>query len=720
MARSKRYTVDVRLGGEPPAGTAALYAFDTYGKPVAAGPVEGGKAAISLSDDLRGTTVRFVAGPPLPEGIDPSLVSLRRLGAWERLWVFDPGRPVVLDIPEIVWDGWRLCRCTVRGRVVKAVTQPSGASVDYPVCGAEVHICEVDRIPKIIWRLPDDIVLRLHRELLRRLRPVPLPEPDPIGPIGDRLRSARPVALVGDGTELGTVARLELATTALEVRPALIDVARLYPFWCWFEWLDPFFTYHLDCSWVVTTDQAGEFEATIWHPCSDQPDLYLWVRQLLDTGWKTIYARGPRCDTHWDYACGSEITIRVTDPAARVCLPPPEVEVPDGVDTWVLPMAVGSLEIAGIAGSPTGLGWVLPDGHVSYSGGPANLEPITDAPLGGYLRFRMLHSLDLPRPGLERYRWWWRRKPVGSETVAWTGMTEPVWRHYQLPGIPPTFPVYTLGPGPDSLYEFRPHAAPAPGNWPVSGFTEDLWSAKLGTSLLDPGMYQIRVTVHDAAGAVVAPGPSTFRFVVTDTRALGETYTTRLADASEIVDGGFVFEALVDNGVCTAVLHPPSLSGGTVADDCGFLRYPDPDTTDVTLAFEASHDRDRAWFTLGLARGTGDVPQVSVTKGGATGATTVPVDTNPPPPWALASYTGDGDGNFSGTFPASRLLEACENAAFAMELHVRAKAHNGSDRLSAYDAHALSAFALAEEHPGGGPGPGGPGGGGPGGGPPSP
>jgi hypothetical protein len=713
MARSKRYPVDVRLAGDAPAGVATLYAFDTYGRPIGHAPVEGGKAAMPLPDDLGGATVRFVAGPALPEGTEPSLAALRRLGALERLRVFDPSLPTVLDIPERVWEGWFLCRCTVRGRVVKAVTQPSGASVDYPVCGAEVHICEVDRIPKIIWRLPDDIVLRLHREIPRKLWPIPLPEPDPIGPIARRLRSAQPVALAGDETELlGPVARLELATNAYEVRPALIELARLYPFWCWFDWLDPFFSYHLDCSWVATTDQAGEFEATIWHPCSDQPDLYLWVRQLLDTGWKTIYARGPRCDTHWNYACGSEITIRVTDPAARVCVPPPEVEVPDGVDTWVLPMAVGSLEIAGTAGSPTGLGWVLPDGHVSYAGGPANLAPITDAPLGGYLRFRMLHSVDLPRAGLERYRWWWRRKPVGPETIPWTGMTEPVWRHYQLPGLPPTFPVYTLGPGADGLYEFRPHAAPAPGTWPVSGFTEDLWSAKLGTAPLDPGIYQIRVTVHDAAGTVVAPGPGTFRFVVTDSRALGETYSTRLADGSEIVDGGFVFEALIDNGVCTGVLHPPSLTTGAVADECGFLRYADPDTTQVTLSFEASHDRDRAWFTLGVARGTGDVPQVAVEKGGETGALSVPVDTNPPPPWALASYAGDGAGNFSGTFPVARLLEACENAAFAMELHVRAKAHNGSDRLSGYDAHALSAFALAEQGPPG-HGPGGPGGGGP-------
>jgi hypothetical protein len=54
-----------------------------------------------------------------------------------------------------------------------------GATQDMPVCGARVHICEVDRWPLIIARLPDHEILRLRDDLIDILRHPRLPKTRP-------------------------------------------------------------------------------------------------------------------------------------------------------------------------------------------------------------------------------------------------------------------------------------------------------------------------------------------------------------------------------------------------------------------------------------------------------------------------------------------------------------------------------------------------------------
>lgn len=735
MATTRHFPVQINLPDTLPEDIQpVLHVFDTHGKFITTAKIpRDGTTRVRIPKELQGAALRFVTSPKAER--EPTLKQLRRINAVETIRPFNPDAELAIDIADAVIAGWILCVCTVRGKVVKAVSQPSGGSVDYPVCNAKVHICEVDKIPKIIWKIPDDIIFRVRDELL--VEPFP---PDPIGPVIRRIprelpdppappgppgpidrplasvRNSPPTSLRFSATALNlsgnesfkdsaaVFTNLRRAPNTVEMRKALVELAVLYPWWCWYPWLDPYFTYEVDCWWEVWTDSSGSFEKTFVHSCADTPDIYLWVEQFIAGSWKTIYARGPRCDTHWNYACGTEITIRVTHPDAIVCVPPPEVVVPGGITTWVLPMAVGALEIAGASSHASdALGWVQTDGTASYAGpsSASNVAPVMDAPLGGYLRFKMLHSLDLPKAGMTRYAWSYRLKPSPNPAVpgGWIKMDETVVRKYQVPGPSgfPIFPVYPLGPDADGLFDFRPHSPPA-GVWPVTGFTEDLWSAKLQTLPMATGLYQVQVTVHDATGAVVPPSAGTFQFVVTDNRdSSKETYDTRAAAAAELIDDGFVFDVRIDNASCTAQLHPVQTSVGAVADACGFLRYADKSLTDVTLSFEASHPRDQAWFTLDLVRGSTDLNQVEVGDGGLVGALSVPVDSNGVPPWTNAFYTGDGAGNFSGTFSASRFLEACDNAAFAADLYARAKAHSGLRRLYEYDRHSLMAFALAEE-----------------------
>lgn len=734
MANSRNFPVQINLPKDLPKDIKpTLNVFDTHGRFVTSAAVPAnGAMRVKIPGELKGSALRFVTAPIAEK--NPTLRQLRRVQSVERMLPYSPDETLVIDIGEAVVQGWILCVCTVRGRVVKAVPQPTGTSIDYPVCNAKVHICEVDKIPRIVFRIPDDIIYRVRDELLRgpfppdpigpvirkripdlpeppgpgpdpvfrsRISTLPLPIPSPRSPETTPLAGAAR-AMPVSGESQAVMTNLARAANPVEMRNALVEIAAWHPWWCWFDWLDPFFKYEVDCLWSVWTDSNGEFSQTFVYPCSDTPDLYLWVEQFIAGSWVTIYARGPRCDTHWNYSCGTDITIHVTHPDAIVCVPPPEVVVPGGITTWVLPMAVGELEIAGSATHPADpTGWVQSDGTASYSGGPANIAPINDAPLGGYLRFKMLHSLDLPKAGMTRYSWSYRPKPSPNPAVTggWTGMDETVTRKYQIPGPGgfPRFPVYTLGPDADELFEFRPHSPPA-GVWPVSGFFEDMWSAKLDTASMPPGLYQIRVTVHDAAGNVVPPSAGTFQFIATDTRdGAKETYDTRAATAAELIDDGFVFDVLIDNGQCTSVLHPVQTASGAVADPCGFLRYADKATTQVALSFEASHPRDLGWFTLEVVRGTTNLNQVEVMRGGLVGAFSVPVDSNGAPGWPNEFYAGDGAGNFVGSFNAARLLESCDNGAFGANLWVRAKAHNGRRRLYEYDRHDLMAFALAEE-----------------------
>ena len=111
---------------------------------------------------------------------EPTLAAMERLGAYEP--VLRKGGQLVdeIRVPGVVVDRWLLCLCLVRGRVVK---DDSGR----PVCGARVHICEVDKIWRWLLRLPERDLLRLRDDLLRvieipPLRRPPRPEPGPLPP----------------------------------------------------------------------------------------------------------------------------------------------------------------------------------------------------------------------------------------------------------------------------------------------------------------------------------------------------------------------------------------------------------------------------------------------------------------------------------------------------------------------------------------------------------
>ena len=325
---------------------------------------------------------------------------------------------------------------------------------------------------------------------------------------------------------------------------------------------------------------------------------------------------------------------------------------------------------------------------------------IVDAPFGSYLGLRSGSSIDIPSPSLYYYRWSYRR---AGTTSSFTPLHDSVIKHYvkQSPTTLPSFPAYSLGPhtaGTETdLFQFKPVNPPGPAAgdppgtityWPTDDFLDDIYSGYWdtlsipGNVMTAAGEYQVKLEVFDQSGNIVHPGAGTFTFIVpSGIGSDGVTILARAADASEIDAGGFVFNLHVDNNSCTASIDPASI-GGSFANACGFLTY--SNTSDpVTLSFHAKHPNNFATFNWDMVRGLSGLGTLDVT-GAEVAATTA------------GPYTGDGAGDFSGTEPASSLLGACVNAAFAEHLHVVAKATNGWGQLSQYDAEALGAFALEE------------------------
>src|SRR3954453_11787687 len=142
------------------------YAFDRSGELIAATPVKEGRAFFNLDKrQLKHARIFFAPATESNRDQKPMIEDMERLRAYEPVWEFDPKQRVyqLLPIPQEVWKWWWLCSCRVRGQVVRPVTI-SGTTSEMPVCNARVHICEVDVLPRLILRLPDDIILRIRDE----------------------------------------------------------------------------------------------------------------------------------------------------------------------------------------------------------------------------------------------------------------------------------------------------------------------------------------------------------------------------------------------------------------------------------------------------------------------------------------------------------------------------------------------------------------------------
>lgn len=780
--------IKVGFEGEPTRQTKLIaHAFDNAGNLLASAPVAEGQARLSL-DQMQARHARIFIVPDV-EGErrkTPTIASLERMRAYEPVWRFNPKSPVteIPQIPEFVWRHWLYCMCRVRGRVVRPVSV-GGTVQDMPVCRARVHICEVDRLPDLILRLPDDVIYRIRddffRELERPIRfPIPLPDPPPFEfdprvvdpsppniaeinratipeasrgissglalrglnpqplpplheasissllsspgtirgfnpqpdpPLMRNLSTAEATPLPDPPSVMSSMLPLETriamtSSSASVVRQSLVANAQLLlPYLCRWDWFWRW--YSCDEMVLVTVDEQGRFDTTIWYRCFlDQPDLYFWVEYFIDGAWTTVYRPSIGCHTYWDYSCGSEVTIRVTDPRVLPCSPPPDLP-----ERQVAIMSIGNgVSLSEIQGSAAGASEGL---------------TTTGEPFGGVLEPHVFFSRSaLFSTGITHYKWSYRRLTLSDGTTAtsdgWHVMDRQVIRHYAV--IDPittelSFPAAPMGPDPahpgKDLFKIQPLDPPvADAEWFPLDAREDSATAFFQTHLLAggnaeaaAGKYELKLELFNPGASTTSPVNLTAAAVqlkvpTVDAPFGAGTVPTTLASAEHLVmDGpnvvGFRVVVRVDNNPCQAEIYtvdnPSGSTGLTVDANCGFIEYAPNDSVNARVAFKARHPHNFASFLFTIYRGSSIfVPEASA---GWASVGASPVN----------GFVRDSSSVFAKNLTVHTLLTSnkpsgpdCLKAAFAENLSVQAMATDGWSRLSYLDATGTpKAFALA-------------------------
>jgi hypothetical protein len=189
---------------------------------------------------------------------------------------------------------------------------------------------------------------------------------------------------------------------------------------------------------TVTTDENGRFDTSHWELCGEELDLYFWVDYNIDGAWTTVYRPPVPCNVHWNYPCGSDVTIRITDPRVAVIRSDPDLS---GMQVTLLSI--------GNSYSPGQI-------HGASAGTQEGLTIVDGRPFGGSLEPNVAFSSDaLINSKIHYYRWSYRRLTTGDGSTPalgdWTHISTPVYRHYQVVDQNGrlSFPTELLGPDPD-------------------------------------------------------------------------------------------------------------------------------------------------------------------------------------------------------------------------------------------------------------------------------
>ena len=734
QGRGEGLTIPVSTGDRPGFDQPLVaYHFDAVGNLRERALVEKQRVSLKTGAMEAGRGRLFIVPQSAAlEGFEPSPEILERLGAHEA--ILRPGDKLidVIRVPGDIIDLWLWCFCTVKGRVLRS-------SDGRPVCNARVHICEVDRIPIWILKLPELDLVRLRDDLLSELRkppiepleprppfpPRPGPGPDPAPDVRRLFRfqahelgggEAMPATRLADEARSLDLDRRLFSKSTTVLRAALVDNFKLIlPYLCywpwWWGWL------RCDEVAVLTTDPNGRFQTVIPYLCGgDKPDLYFWVEYDFGSGFETVYEPPIACWTYWDYACGTEVTIHVSDQRVPGCNDEPDLP---GMQVWVLSIgrtvSVGEIHTSGTQ-----------EGLVSEPWDSASSE---DYAFGGKLEPRVwFSSTSLMGSGITHYLW--SQRKFGA--VDWTPLSRQVIRHY-TDIASGTSPIDVMGPESGGAnagrFRIRPTAVPSANpndEWVVVDEREDLATAHFETSppplpiprpdcgVSDPnaGKYELKLELFDNAGNPVdfTAAGITLRYATTEAPFGTATVNTVVADPyHRIVDGGtghtvaFRMVVHVDNSYCGANIDAISGTGLSIDANCGIVEMTGASPT-VNVAFAAGRPGGLARFRLSTTLGVSQTVNIASTGGRVTDAS-VPADPSQPGNPGGGTFTGAAPCNFSRNGIATAdMLHGCPQGAFAEWLYVWALTQDGYYRDSGLDASDVSAFMLTtpcEEHGGG-------------------
>jgi hypothetical protein len=731
-------------------GSVSAFLFDSVGNLLETVRVTEGRASFSSTEDELRRGRLFIA-PTLDQA--DQIEQKPTINMMERMEAYEPalrrrGKLVdVIRIPGSIIDMWPICLCWVRGHVVKA---ESGL----PICNAKVHICEVDRVWRWILRLPDLEILRFRDDFLTvfdkppqelSIKPKPnLPSfaamrgglvnlgiaalnPQPEPPVKYLTFSktlSAPIAQVSSATPQPEPAtelrRMDLpieihaaitSTSASIVRRAMVDnIHLIIPYLCFLKpWWWKYWRYYCDETYVVETDALGRFTLIIPYLCKgDKPDLYFWVEYEIDGVLQTVYRPPLWCHTYWNYTCGGDITIYISDDRVPACNNGPDLP---GCVVQIL--SIGrNISMSEIHGP----GAASADEGLTTSG----------EPFGGKLEPRVWFSRTTLRDArhIKYYRWSYRRLTKGDGTPLgvpgpWIPLRRTVVRHYAVPvpggiaHVPMIMGSQTVG-SEGNLFEIRPLAVPAGGiEWTVVDEREDLASAHFETDKLgegtdacskafdSAGKYELKLELFKDTGALVDWTAEGIDLQITNVPAPFGTNTVTSVSASnnyritDVTGHTIAFRIVlrIDNNCCRAEVKPVGGVGLNITP-CGFIEF-GPGAR-VNLRFKAYHPNNFANFEFSVKRGvSSNVDEASAA--GQVGSS--PVPTNRPIPNPLApslayTLTVPNTGEYQETFEVGYVLGPCTRAAFSEALHVHTWATDGYGRLWYLDAFDHDGFAL--------------------------
>lgn len=724
-SEEKPVTVKIKSGNTEALKDAHLYVFDKGGQLIETAALKSGEATLKIrAEDVEGNT-QMIIGPVLPKefkGRELNPILLKKMGGYQPSIHLNVDNEIqIIGLPKFPFPFWDWCLVT---GILTKTFDIDGQNKALPVCDARVHICEVDRIRWWWWRIPpyiiDELGKRLQQVILNPNIVIPPhgPGPDP-GPLmsTSELR-------VGSGMKMKLMPQNELKTfsAATSILPENVqngllssstDIVRdtiynnfhlLHPYLCLWPWFWPYFYISSEIA-TVYADCNGRFNYEYLNFTNDK-DIYVWVEVCINGQWVTVYRPPLPCNTWWDYTCGSDINISITDPRVMPCGCSQHLQ---GELVW----------FRSIGEYATALHIEQGDSNtVNIQGVPFPNVGCTDIsnnnrinPFGSSLYFKLLFGDGLPTAGITHYRW---RKTnlkdaalnnvlfpgtmvvnglvqktyfvittdglghMHFETKAVTlgaegsgqniGYRIPHWDIYQDPGVPAADKLLTI-------------------QWT----SPDFWSASLDSNSLSDGLWRfdLELLKRNGAGVFQVVEVPKQVFQVSDYSNSGNSIDAPNTYLN--IDTGNLSKAFnlqikvrIDNALCYANIQDANITVNGITEysgNCGFLHYTDVNQV-VHISFIASQPRNFATFKF------------QVLKGNNTDPITPSIDQSGYVISSVGLYTLSG-GIFNDNVPVSQLCGSCPQAAFAENLYVYSLATDGTRRLSEYDASDTNAFALS-------------------------
>ena len=748
------------------------YAFTPDGKFLDQAILKKGQVELNLT--VRDApTAQIFFGPGLVKKIvgPPTIDMMEKIKAYKPKWSFKSSatKYEISAIPESCHKSWSLVFCHIQGHVLKHFVN-NGVTITKPVFNARVHICEIDKIRFIIPRLPKDILLRLRDELIIAIEkphpgipPIPDPpliafdpgfiDPSPIH-MANIAHENKTSMVTGNFSKLGQVSfnpqpepprepliinlknpparavslpqvipanlKKELKSTSVDkVRLSLINnVNLIYPHLCYWPWFFPYFYQSIEMPAVYTNEQ-GLFEADcLYLQPGDHPDLYFWVEYRIGEVWTTVYRPPIPCHTYWDYPCGMDVTISITDPRVTSIEEPPSMQE----------LMVGVINI-GYGISLHQINHNIPDTSPEYKE-KAGLT-INGEPFGGSIEPEVWFGKKLIENGITHYKWSYRKiMDVKGDVVTddeWHAMDRLVIRHYAVsdPDHPHSisFKPALMGPDPafpdKNLIKIQPQTPPEGDGWaPLIDIRENSASSFFLSHLLkggDPsiaaGKYELKLELFRSDGITNASNLVTFcipkvnapvGMATDDTDPAG--INNLITDPVTNVVTGFSMVIHVDNNVCEGEIFETSVNLEK-AGNCGFIKYVSG-ANNALISFLAYHPNGFARFRFTTVKGSSGNQTLAC----------IPPDPNDPSAEnplvtilkindfknEIVGDTDETTGNFTKSIPVDDLLGECKlvgrlggKACFGENLAVYATATDGWSNLSYLNSYPTpKAFAL--------------------------